>query len=101
MSDANLLARFEQHVAGMKSSPALRMFLPESRWLRMVTISRPSSVSSWRITVSAPAGTGAPVMTRMDSPDAIGREGNAPAAIVSTTRSVGTADEDKSSLLTA
>ena len=48
---------------------------------------RPSSVSSCRMTLSAPSGSGAPVKIRAHSPGARPLEGNWPAAIRSTTRS--------------
>ena len=69
------------------SSPAWRMLTPTSRSLRISTTSDPKSVSSCRITVSAPAGSGAPVKIRAHSPGRSVREGKAPAGICSTTRS--------------
>ncbi|OLE60858.1 MAG: hypothetical protein AUG10_03715 [Gemmatimonadetes bacterium 13_1_20CM_2_70_10] len=43
------------------------------------------SVSSWRTTVSAPAGSGAPVKIRVASPGPSGLVGKRPAGTVSTT----------------
>jgi len=53
----------------------------------MVTVSRPSSVSSTRTTVSAPSGIGAPVMIRIASPAPTAAAGTEPAATSPITRS--------------
>ena len=50
------------------SSPTCRRLIPASRSLRISTTSTPRSVSSCRMTPSAPAGSGAPVKMRAHSP---------------------------------
>src|SRR6185312_15115491 len=71
-----------------KSSPSGRTLHPASRELRISTSSDPASVSSTRTTVSAPAGTGAPVMILTASPAFIDAGDSPPAATSPMTRSV-------------
>ena len=71
----------------VRSSPRRRKFFPASRSLRIRTRSSPASVSSTRITLSAPSGSGAPVMIRVASPFPSTRDGKAPAATDSITGS--------------
>ncbi len=70
-----------------KSSPRRRTFFIPSRALLIATRAVPPSVSSTRITVSVPAGTGAPVMTRTAVPGASGPLGDPPAATLPLTGS--------------
>src|ERR1700674_716335 len=63
------------------------MFFHTSRASRISTFSLPPSVSSLRMTESAPPGIGAPVMMRIASPRVSGLGANSPAAIVAMTRS--------------
>jgi hypothetical protein len=63
------------------------MFFHTSRASRISTFSLPPSVSSFRITESAPPGIGAPVMIRIASPRLSALGANSPAAIVAMTRS--------------
>src|SRR6185312_13316686 len=71
-----------------KSSPSGRTLRPASRELRISTSSDPASVSSTRTTVSAPAGTGAPVMILTASPVFIDAGASLPAATSPMTRNV-------------
>ena len=76
------------------SSPAKQMFFMCPTGAYICTCSMPSSVSSWRMTQSQPAGTGAPVMMRSASPRPTENTVPQPAQASPTTRSTAGCSRD-------
>ena len=62
--------------------------LPDWTGMEIVTVFSPSTVFSYMMTASAPAGIGEPVMIRVAVPAVTGMVGTFPAGTDSSTRSV-------------